>query len=314
MFATKDFWYNRQAGMIGGTLPGLSKPLPDTAGQAIWRTYDPVVLLNWDHPELTPYGSPGITVKLCMNKDEADNIGKLLFENMSSDNPVLDIWVSSYIYGPYNDEFSAKTFQDKVPTGLRDLVPPNTCGVYSAGYKISNKKEWENLTKIPLNWTLGNNPHDPMHNGANKGSYPINIQTPNSEGKSVVDTLNEKIQELDHYSTDAINARGLYIQNSTNNIIENTDPVWRTDIPSSYVENGFNAVPLDLYYTLPDSLLYLVDETHHLNDKYFVVITQSSITYNVTAPGDQKGKGLVAKNISIVKGNTTNFIVDTGPS
>ena len=313
MFATKDFWYNRPAGMIGGTQPALSKPIPDTAGQVLWRTYDPFVLLNWNNPELTPYGSPGITVKLCMNKAGVDNIAKLIFEDMSSDNPVIDIAVQSSIYGPFTEP-EAIAFKSTVSDVPRDLTPPNTCGIYSAGYKVSTKKEWENLTKTPLNWTLALSTYDPMHNGANKGSYPINIQTPNSEGKSVVDTLNEKIQELDHYSTDAINARGLYIQNSTNNIIENTDPVWRTDIPSSYVENGFNAVPLDLYYTLPDSLLYLVDETHHLNDKYFVVITQSSITYNVTAPGDQKGKGLVAKNISIVKGNTTNFIVDTGPS
>lgn len=313
MFATKDFWYNRPAGLIGGTQPALSKPIPDTAGQVTWKTYDPLVLLNWDNPELTPYGSPGLTVKLCMNKDGADNIKKLIFENMSSDNPVLDIAVKSYIYGPFT-ETEAKLFKDTVSPVARDLVPPNTCGAYSGGYKISTKKQWEDLTKTPLNWTLALTTYDPMHNGANKGSYPINIRTPNSEGKNVVDTLYEKIQELTYYNLDGINAKGLYTQNSTNNIIEITDPVWRTDIPSSNLENGFNSVPLDLYYTLPDSLLYLVDETHHLNDKYFVVITTSSITYNVTAPGEQIGKGLVAKNISIVKGNTTNFIVDTSPS
>lgn len=313
MFVTKDFWYNRPAGIIGGTQPALSKPIPDTAGQVLWRTYDPHVLLNWNNPELTPYGSPGITVKLCMNKAGADNIKKLIFENMSSDNPVLDIAVKSYIYGPFTEP-EAITFRSTVSPVPRDLCPPNTRGIYSGGYKFTNKKDWEKWTKTPKNWTLALSSYDPMHNGANKGSYPINIQTPNSAGKNVVDTLNEKLQELDHYSTDAVNARGLYTQNSTNNIIEITDPAWRTDIPSSHLENGFNAVPIDLYYTLPDSLLYLVDETHNLNDKYFVVITTSSIIYNVTSPGEQIGKGLVAKNVSIVKGNTTDFIVDMSPA
>jgi hypothetical protein len=316
MFATKDFWYNRPFYIVGGTSTIVdSKPVQSTTNDP-YASYDPTVLLKFANPEnkpcLTPYGAPGLTIELGNTVDDRAIVKKKVFEDMSSDNPIIDTKVYSYIYGPFDSDATARTFSETISADKMSNVPNGRVGEYNIGFAMRDKDDWDNWSKTPKNATLGAGAFDPIHNSQNIAANPITKVTSNGLGKNVTTRLNELIETLNYPSTDGFQARALYNIN-TAVTKENTEPKWDASKVSSNSANGYNAVPFDLYQKLPNSLLDLVEEVHHLSNKYFVVVTVIAVFYNVTSPGNQPGGSAIDKRISIVKGDDTRFKVTLAP-
>jgi|688.fasta_scaffold49342_2 hypothetical protein len=309
MFATKNFWYNRPYAITGGTSL-ISEAKPQSTSNDPYAIYEPTVLLKFANPELipclTPYGVPGITVELSQTVDDRKAIRKKVFEDMSSDNPVVDIKVFSYIYGPFNSETDARAFTATIPSDRKSKVPTGRVGEYTTGYAFRDTDGWDDFTKKPKNWTLGTSTFDPVYNGLNKGSQAINISTANSSGSNIKTRLDQLLETLDYPETDSDQARKLYIETSSVDK-EISDPSWDASKVSSNSANGYNAVPFDVYQKLPNSLLDLVDDVHDLSNKYFAVVTVVAVYYNIAAPGNEAGGSALDRSVIIVKGDNTRF-------
>lgn len=315
MFATKNFWYNRPYAITGGTSL-ISEAKPQSTATDPYATYEPTVLLKFANPAnvpcLTPYGVPGVTVELSQTVDDRQAIRKKVFEDMSSDNPVVDTKVYSYIYGPFNSDAAARTFSATIPSDRKSSVPTGRVGEYTAGYAFRDTDGWDDLTKKPKNWTLGISTFDPVYNGLNKGSQAINISTSNGSGINIKTRLNQLLETLNYPETDSDQARELYTVNSAVDK-ENSDPIWDASKVSSNTANGYNAVPTDLYQKLPNSLLDLVDDVHDLSNKYFVVVTVVAVYYNIAAPGNESGGSALDRSVIVVKGDDTRFKTTLAP-
>lgn len=313
MFATKNFWYNRQYAITGGTsLISGSKPLSTSTDP--YATYESTVLLDFDNPLSTPFGAPGLTVRPCYAPSDVPLVKTTIFEDMDSDSPVIDIKVSSSIYGPFASELLATTFKNTL-SPLPRVKPPSDAlkvGEYSAGYAMRSKDDWDDFSKKPVNMTLGLDNFDPVYNGANKATHPITIDKLNSSAKSVSMRLLELVDTLEYADSEIYNDRnaafGLFLNPNTDPGREISNPEWETSLLTSRNASGYNAVSPDVYTKLPNSLLELVDDVHNLSDKYFVVVTGGAVIYNITGPNEQ-GASAISKNISVVKGDNTSFTV-----
>ena len=313
MFATKNFWYNRQYAITGGASL-ISGSKPQSTSTDPYATYESTVLLDFDNPISTPYGVPGLTVRPCWAPSDVPLVKTEIFENMDSDNPVIDIKVSSYIYGPFDSEPLATTFKDTLSPLPRSKPPSDELksGEYSAGYAMRSKDDWDDFSKKPVNMTLGLDNFDPVYNGANKATHPITINTLNSSAKSVEMRLLELIDTLEYADSEIYNdrnaARSLFLNENTDPGREVSDPEWQTSLLTSRNASGYNAVSPDVYTKLPNSLLELVEDVHHLSTKYFVVVTGGAVVYNITGPNEQ-GASAVGKKIEVVKGDNTQYTV-----
>ena len=316
MFATKDFWYNRPFQITGGDslIQGYK---PQSTANDPYATYERTVLLQFANPELvpclTPYGAPGLTVELSQTVDDRKKIKTKIFEDMSSSNPVIDIKVYSSIYGPFNSEEAAKTFMKTVPDDRRAALPTGRVGEYSTGYAMRDTDDWDKLTKNPKNWTLGLSTFDPVYNGVNRARNAIHPGTGTSSGTSITSKLDELLETLEYPDTDSAQARELYLVNEAVTQ-ENSEPEWDDSKVSSNNANGYNAVPLDLYQKLPNSLLDLVEDVWDMSNKYFVVVTTVAVFYNIAAPNNEVGGSALDRKVDIVRGNDTRFKVTVGPN
>ena len=311
LFATRDFWYNRPYDLVGTA--SSFKPQASSGGDG-YDLYDPRVILDFNNPVTTPYGGPGLTIKYCDTSTNVENIKSKVFDDLSSDNASFSPNIYTYIYGPFNSQSEATTFKATVSTVASSGLPDSdTVGFYSAGPKYSDSGAWDDFSKKPKNQTLGLNNWDPVYNGANNASNPITKITKNSSGKSVKDALDERILTMN--SLDRVQA-GLLYSKVGSMTQENSDPVWDDKRESSNSSTGVNKVPLDIYTKLPNSLLELVDEVHDLSNKYFVVITQAAVFYNIlnTNASSTNASVALARDVSIVKGDTTNFTVTVHPT
>ena len=321
MFATKGFWYNRPYAITGGAGNLISQSLSANGNKPFVGTstdpyaeYDDTVLLDFDNPLSTPFGVPGITVRPCYAPSDVPLVKSKIFEEMDSDNPVIDLKVNSFIYGPFASEQLANTFKDKL-SPKPEVKPPSDAlkvGEYTTGFAMRSKDDWDKFSKNPVNMTLGLNNFDPVYNGANKATHSITIDTLNSSAKSVSIRLLELIDTLEYAGSEIYNdenaARALFINNNTHPDREISDPEWIDSLLTSNSGLGHNSIPFDLYSKLPNSLLELVDPVHNLSDKYFVVVTVCANFYNIAGPNESGGSA-IGKKVSVVKGDNTNFTV-----
>ena len=150
-----------------------------------------------------------------------------------------------------------------------------------------------------------------MYNGANKSTHPITIKTLNNNAKTVSSRLLELIDTLEYADSEIYNdanaARGLFLNENTHPGREISTPEWENSLLTSNTALGNNSIPFDLYNKLPNSLLELVDEVHHLSDKYFVVVTVGVVWYQVTGPADEPNGVAWSKKIEVVKGDNTQY-------
>jgi hypothetical protein len=321
MFATKNFWYNRPPAITGGAgnlisqslSAGGNKPFVGTTVDP-YATYDATMLLDFDNPVSTPYGAPGLTVRPCYAPSDIPLVKSEIFEKMDSDNPVIDLKVNSFIYGPFASEQLAITFKDKI-SPKPDVKPPSDAlkvGEYTTGNAMRNKDDWDSFSKNPVNMILGLPNFDPVYNGVNKAANAITIETLNSSAKSVSSRLLELVDTLEYADSEVYNdenaARGLFLNPNTDPGREISNPEWEDSLLTSNTGLGHNSIPFDLYSKLPNSLLELVDPVHNLSDKYFVVVTVGAIFYNITGPNEAGGSA-ISKNVSVVKGDNTTFTV-----
>lgn len=308
LYATKGFWYTRPsipnyAGAPAGT---GAKANVDGGGE-----YDPLYMLQSPSTDRTPHFQPQLSVRICPSEESKKKIKEDVFEKLQSSNPKLTFEVVAHMFGPFATQSAAQTFTDtkigKTPfSSLSSDIKSSGLyvGKYSVRKEIATADKWDDYAKDPQNWTMDMKTTNDDSNSLNTAPDPITPSTTNAQNKSVVDEADARIaaayaSALNDYPSQTFNinsaikdTKDLYYDGITS-MVEKINPRW--DGPDINFR-GAIGMPQEVYQITVenggdrlDSLLQLVDNVHGLSSKYFSIVVDAVIVYEIeTAAGVYK--------------------------
>jgi hypothetical protein len=318
LYGTKNFWYRRPYIVKQSTIQKDS----------LNTSYDPSYIIDFDNPITTPCFMPGLTMTLVNSKIEKDEISDKIFKQLKDSNPTIRINVGLRIYGPFNTSSDAQSFKstklgtvagayprvDDYPTGVK-LV-----GNYLLGTNITSEEAWKDWADRPHDLVLSaHSPKVDYFNDANQAADAITPSTTNSSNVSVFGSVSTAISAYvsgltgtpTQKGNDIVQINKLYRNTGTSDL-EVTKPTWDSTIDGTYVPNsGGSQVPPGVYSALPDSLLKEVNTVHGLNNKYFVVCTETTLELlllTVKDAGTIPAELVVTRNVDVVQGSTTQYV------
>ena len=316
LYGTKNFWYRR---------PYIVNESAVTKDPTL--EYNPAYRISYANPTTTPNFMPGLTVTLVSSKAEKDEISKKVFEEYDKETPNIKINIGARIYGPFSTSAAATDFKvnklgvtpgaypgtNDYPTGVKLL------GNYFVGADIASKEAWEDFADGPHDFLLSSSsPNDNFFNDSNQAANPITPATTNSSNvsafSSVVSSITTYVSGLTGTSTQKVNdtAQLTKLYRATpGSSQENTNPRWDSSIDGTNVTYGSSTFPAGTYNALPDSLLSVASTVHDLNNKYFVVVTETSLEIKVltVANAGTVPFSLVTTRVAdVLQGATTQYV------
>jgi len=311
LYATKGFWYTRPsitnyAGAPAGT--GSKTNIAVNGGS---ESYDPLYMLQSPLTDRTPHFQPQLSVRICPSEESKKQIKEDIFEKLQSSNPKLSFEVVAHIFGPFATQSAAQTFVDtkmgKTPFSAlsKDVRDSGLyVGKYYVRKDIDTADKWDDYAKDPQNWTMDMKTANDDSNSLNTASSPITPSTKNSQNKSVVDEVDARIaaaydsaltgypDQASSVNTAISNTKKLYYDGISSKV-ENINPRW---VGPAINFRGAVGMPQEVYLITTesggdrlDSLLQLVDNVHGLSTKYFAIVVDAVITYEIeTAAGVYK--------------------------
>jgi hypothetical protein len=316
LYGTKNFWYRRP--YIVAESASIKDPT---------LSYDPSYRISYANSITTPNFMPGLTVTLVSSKKEKDEISKKVFEAYDKETPTIKINIGARIYGPFATSAEATSFKvnklgvtpgaypgtNDYPTGVKLL------GNYFVGANIASKEAWEDFADGPHDFLLSStSPNSNFFNDSNQAANPITPSTTNSSNvsafSSIVSSISTYVSGLTGTATqksnDTTQLTRLY-RASYASPQENTNPRWDSTLDGTNVTYGSSTFPAGTYNTLPDSLLSVANTVHGLNNKYFVVVTETSLEIKVltVANAGTIPFSLVTTRVAdVLQGSTINYV------
>lgn len=315
LYGTKNFWYRR---------PFITA---DSSIQKQYNPWDSSYRLQFPNSINTPNFMPGLTMSLVSSKAEKEAIAEQIFETYKASTPSLKINIGSKIYGPFSTSEAADTFKttklgtvsgayptsDDYPSGVKLL------GNYFLGIDIASKDVWNKYADKPHDLILAaHSPDDDYFNNANQSANAITPATPNSSNvsvfSSVVSSITTAVSSLTGTTTQKANdvqQLSLTYRSPLTSLQENTTPKWDLSIDGT-ANNGYATnIPTGIYEAIPDSLLQRVNTVHGLNNKYFVVLTETSTEIKVLTVADAGNVPLqfvTTRVVDVLQGSTTQYV------
>lgn len=311
LYATKGFWYTRPSipNYDGAPIGTGAKPnIPVDGGSG---DYSPLYMLQSPLTDRTPHFQPQLSVRISPSEESKKRIKEDVFEKLQSSNPKLTFEVKAHIFGPFATQNDADTFNatkiGKTPFSTLSTAVTGSglyVGKYSVRKEIATADKWDDYAKDPQNWTMDMKATNDDSNSLNTAPDPITPSTTNAQNKSVADEVDARVaaaysgalidfpSKTPEINTAIKNTQRLYYDGLSSKV-EKINPDWSgPDINF----RGLVGMPQEVYQITVenggdrlDSLLQLVDNVHGLSSKYFSIVVDAVIVYEIeTAAGVYK--------------------------
>lgn len=334
IYATKDFWYTRPSIVKYSGSPVGTGDKTNIAVEGGSESYNPRYTLQSPSTSRTPHFQPQLSVRICPSEELKKKIKEDVFENLQSSNPRLKFEVKAHIFGPFETESAANTFVDtkigKTPfSSLSTGVTSSGLyvGKYSVTKDIATADKWDDYAKDPQNWTMDMKATNDNSNSLNTAPNPITPSTKNAQNKSVTDEADSRIEAayasaLATYTSKtfeinmAINSTKKLYYDGVSTKVEKINPDW--DGPNLNFRD-LVGMPQEVYQITVgngsgsdrlDSLLQLVETVHGLSSKYFGIVIDAVVIYEIeTAAGVyKKGSPGGVRSTAVKSGNSFGFV------